>query len=286
MGYELRRALADGLSADVQGTRRFVLLEIADLAKDETGLAYSGQWGEEEDLLTIVARRCGLASGKQVGKVLDKLAEAGFETRVQIGVKSSGQPLFCCRGRQTTYDLGALADRLLPRMEEQPGMANGEVAPPFGGATVGIAPPSGTDCSPAQAVLHPHTGEPALSYSSTPELASSLDPQPKDKADQALTRHGIPLTDRPSIERFLREVKKATSPGGLIVTLDEQGRLGAVLIEWRAWAAPTPTPPRVNGVKPPCPLDCATGWLEDPDNDLRPRPCPSCQPRHRLNTPA
>jgi hypothetical protein len=116
------------------------------------------------------------------------------------------------------------------------------------------------------------------------ELASSLEPQPKDRADQALTRHGIPLTDRPSLERFLRETKKATSPGGLIVALDEQGRFPAVTAEWRTWAAVTPIPPRVNGHRPAvCSYGCVSGWLEDPDNDHRPFPCPTCQPGRRLN---
>ncbi len=120
------------------------------------------------------------------------------------------------------------------------------------------------------------------------KLASSPVPQPKDRADQALARHGIPLTDRPSIERFLREVKKATSPGGLIVTLEEQGRLGAVLVEWRAWAAPAPTPPRLNGAAAPaCSYECEAGWLEDPDDDeRRPFRCPDCRPRRPLNTTA
>lgn len=118
------------------------------------------------------------------------------------------------------------------------------------------------------------------------QLASSAEPQPKDKADHALIRHGVPLSDRPSLERFLREVKKANAPGGLIVTHDEQGRLPAVLVEWRAWAKATPVPPRVNGSDPtPCPLGCRNGWLEDASNDHRPYACSHCQPDHENGRP-
>lgn len=276
MGYLLRRALADALPTSVQGSRRMVLLELADLAKDETGLAFSGQWGEDDSILTVVARRVGLTSGKQAGKVLDKMAGTEFETRVQIGVKTSGQPLFCCHGRQTTYDVGALARLLLPQPGVQHEVGGGANAPPDGGATEWIAPPVGTDCTPARDLLHPQLGVPALSYSST-QLASSSKLN-GDKADLVLAKHGVPLSDRPSLERFLREVRKATSPAGLMVVLDEQGRFAAVLPDWRTWAEPTPQPPHINGTATAVGCDrCDHGWVEQPDG--RQARCPACQPQ-------
>ncbi len=281
MGYELRRALADGLSPSVQGTRRFVLLEIADLAKDDTGLAFSGQWGEEEDLLTIVARRVGLADGKQVGAVLDKLAGTEFETRVQIGVKKTGQPLFCCRGRQTTYDPGALARRLLPRSEVQSSGPSAVVAPPFAGATGGIAPTSEADCSRARAVLHPQTREPALSYSST-QLASSPKPKPVDKVDRVITRHA-PDLDRATVARYLDEHGKGL---GVVAAADGDGTAPDLFAKIRTWAAPTAQPPRFTDwtAQPPgCGAPgCSRGTVEDPNDDYRPYPCPACQPQ-RVN---
>ncbi len=119
------------------------------------------------------------------------------------------------------------------------------------------------------------------------QLASSVEPQPKDKADHALIRHGIPLSERPSLERFLRVRRKATSPGGLIVVLGDSGQLRDAAAESREWAKATPVPPRVNGSGPaPCPLECRNGWLEDPANDNRPYPCSHCQPDHKNGRPA
>jgi len=284
MGYQLRRALADALPTSLQGSRRSVLLELADLAKDETGLAFSGQWGEADSLLVIVARRVGLTSEKQAGKALDKLAGTEFETRVQIGVKKSGQPLFCCFGRQTTYDIGALARALLPQAGVQQEAGGGANAPPTGGATDGVAPPVGVSCSPVRDSLLPQLGVPALSFSST-QLASSSksNGNGSDKADRVLAAHGIPASDRPSIEQFLHEARGATSPGGLIASLGDRGGFAAVIPDWRAWAEPTPLPPHVNGHGPPaaepCAHGCVGGWLGDPD---RPVPCPTHKP-HRTN---
>lgn len=98
-----------------------------------------------------------------------------------------------------------------------------------------------------------------------------------DKADRVLTAHGVPLVDRPSIERFLREMRKADSPGGLIASLGEQGRFAAVLPEWRAWAEPTPQPPRLNGAADRSCASCDRGWVEQPDGRLA--RCPACQPQ-------
>lgn len=114
------------------------------------------------------------------------------------------------------------------------------------------------------------------------QLASSPRPH-SDKADKVLTAHGIPLSDRPSIEQYLREQRKATSPGGLIATLGDRGEFGPVIPLWQTWATPTEMPPHVNGngASPaaPCPQGCVDGWLGDVD---RPAPCPTHKP-HRTN---
>lgn len=108
MGYQLRRVLADALPADLSPSERLVVLELADHADEETGLA-SGPL-----LLDVVARRAGLANTKQVGRALSVLAGRGLEVRVLVTVDSAGRPVFAHRGRPTTYDIGALAERLTP----------------------------------------------------------------------------------------------------------------------------------------------------------------------------
>ncbi len=100
-------------------------------------------------------------------------------------------------------------------------------------------------------------------------------------------RLGFGLADRPSIERFLREIHKAQAPAGLLVARDRRGSAGVLLEGYPAWVKATPVPPHVNGNSPdePCPLGCRNGWLEDASNDHRPYPCSHCQPDHQNGRP-
>jgi len=218
---------------------------------------------------------------KRLRRILGQLGQKGLEMRVQVGTGKTGVAVYAHRGRQTTYRLPAFIDQATDQkghagvpLSETPGAPKG---PP--GRTPsdekGVRPGSerGTGASRKGNAGVPPTAVVPLST----ELASSAKLN-GDKADRVLTAHGIPLADRPSIERYLREMRKAASPGGLIVSLSEQGRFAVVVPEWRAWAAPTVLPPRVNGTAAPTGCDgCDHGWVEQPDG--RHARCPACQPQ-------
>jgi len=140
MGFNLRRWFADYLPSDLSAGERLVALEIADLARDETRLAYG------KDLLETVARRTGYADTKQVGKVLGKLAARGIELRVQI-IKDGrplfdrrNRPVFAYEGRQTTYRIPTLGLEVPPDLlsyryrpdRYQPEASSGRVLPSQG----------------------------------------------------------------------------------------------------------------------------------------------------------
>lgn len=114
VGYELRRQLADTLPEGLSSGERLVALEFADQANDRTRLAYGRR------VLTLVARRCGFANEKQVGKVLGKLAKRGIELRVQITRDGKpvfdhrGRPVFAYDGRETTYQIPVFGEPAAP----------------------------------------------------------------------------------------------------------------------------------------------------------------------------
>lgn len=119
VGYELRRQLADALPDGLSSGERLVALELADQANDRTRLAFGHQ------LLALVARRCGFANEKQVGKVLGKLARRGIEFRVQVVrdgtplIDKRGRPVFAFDGRETTYRIPAFGEPAAPPPEEK-----------------------------------------------------------------------------------------------------------------------------------------------------------------------
>ncbi len=95
MGYQLRRAIRDALPAGLLSAgERLVLLELADIARDETREAYPGM-GE-------LSRAVDMTS-QGVKKALQKLASKGLELRVSFGKDSAGRPLYAHSGRQTSY---------------------------------------------------------------------------------------------------------------------------------------------------------------------------------------
>jgi hypothetical protein len=98
VGFLLRRWLADRLPTTLTLGERAVALEIADLASDDTGVAYGKYF------LEIVARRTGFASPKQVGNALTKLArDHNLELRIKVGTDKNGNDVYAYRGHQTTY---------------------------------------------------------------------------------------------------------------------------------------------------------------------------------------
>lgn len=287
MGWRERRIAADVLAGHIAqaghpkltDAERLVALEVIDQCHEQTGLAFGSS------LLERMAERCGMDE-KRFRRILGQLAQKGLEMRVQVGTGKTGGAVYAHRGRQTTYRLPSFVDQAADRkghadvpLSETPAVPKG---PP--GRTPsdekGVRPGSerGTGASRKGNAGVPPTSVVPLST----ELASS--PRPNgDKADRVLVAHGIALDDRPSIEQYLREQRKATSPGGLIAVLGDRGEFAAMLPGWRTWAAPTEMPPHVNGggASPAalCPQGCIDGWLGDVD---RPAPCPVHKP-HRMN---
>lgn len=282
MGWRERRAAAEVLGDHVAraghpkltDAERLVALEVIDQCHEQTGLAFGSS------LLPRMAERCGMDE-KRFRRVLGQLAQKGLEMRVQVGTGKTGSAVFAHRGRQTTYRLPAFIDQATDQkghadvpLSETPVAPKGP-PPRTPSGEKGVRPGSerGTGASRKGNAGVPPTSVVPLST----ELASSAKLN-GDKADMVLARHGIPLTDRPSLERFLREVRKATSPAGLMVVLDEQGRFAAMVPDWRTWAEPTPQPPHINGTATVVGCDhCDRGWVEQPDGRLA--RCPACHPQ-------
>lgn len=119
MGYHLRRTLREALGPDITGLQRAVALEIADDAKEETRIS----WATLEDL----ARWTGAKDSAVVRNALKRLAAAGWEFRIPIGVaKKDGRVMYAKPGIRMTYRV--------PDFEEV------ATAPPLG---VAPAPPLG-----------------------------------------------------------------------------------------------------------------------------------------------
>ncbi len=279
MGYLLRRALADVLPPGISHGERLVALEVADQASDTTGIAYGVEF------LTVVARRAGLANGKQVGRLLGELAARDLELRQRIGVDKRGRPVFACRGHATTYDVGSVATRLgkvphfrdlFPRTGEEKGPANPGPLPEKG-------PGSGGERSRLRGTKVPEPRDPSPKLLLSSQLASSqLRTKPVDKVDRVIARHA-PDLDRATVAGYLTEQGKGL---GVVAAADGDGTAPDLFAKIRAWAKPTDQPPRFAdwNTKPPgCGAPgCSNGKIEDPNDDYRPYPCPACQPQ-RVN---
>lgn len=243
MGFNLRRWFADYLPSDLSPGERLVALEIADLAKDETRLAFG------RDLLETVARRTGYADPKQVGKVLGKLAARGLELRVQV-IKDGrplfdkrNRPIFAYEGRQTTYRIPTLRLEVPPdlltyryranryRMEEKQVAPSGRVVPSTGeepavdlpvvpqrgdhsGPVVSpleaSGPPTGAQWSPRDVPVVPPQGDPSPHVSSeSPHLfpAAGACPVAGEDLDQEITMLLTGQTGRPVDAKWAAKVR-------------------------------------------------------------------------------
>lgn len=96
MGYKLRRDLREALGPDITGLQRAVALEIADDAKEETRIS----WVTLDDL----ARWTGAKDTAVVRNALKRLAAAGWEFRIPIGVaKKDGRVMYAKPGIRMTF---------------------------------------------------------------------------------------------------------------------------------------------------------------------------------------
>ena len=104
MGYELRRWLEDRLPQEISSGERVVALAIADLAWDDSRVAYGRKFMEK------LLWKTGFENEAQIGKVLGKLAARGIELRVPINGEDGkpmrnkrGQLVYAHRGHQRTF---------------------------------------------------------------------------------------------------------------------------------------------------------------------------------------
>jgi hypothetical protein len=126
VGYILRRVVLDALPAGVLAiSERAVLGELADLARDDTRIAYGA------DLLETIRRRVGFASVKQVRNAFTKLAKKGVEVRVTVyNSVTTGTDMVAWRGHQTTYRIPAdevLAAAAAPEITADSDVAQSEI---------------------------------------------------------------------------------------------------------------------------------------------------------------
>lgn len=202
MGYELRRWLADRLPAKLSSGERLVALEIADQANEKTRRAYG------KSVLEAVIRRTGYADGKQLGKVLGKLAANGVELRVPLRDRH-GKPVVDKRGRTVYACNGHELNFYIPSTEECPALKvsqAGDQEPsgssPDQGSMDGEAPPPGPEgppvgagSSPGWSPKVPQAGEPSPQ---SPQDSSSLStPKEEPKEGEREDRQGEDQTPTP-----------------------------------------------------------------------------------------
>ncbi len=95
MGFKLRREVRDWLPPGLLTLgERTVLLELADVANDDSRIAYPG--------MDELCRMTDLPAST-VSKCLQRLGAKGLEVRVEIGRAADGRPVYAARGHQTTY---------------------------------------------------------------------------------------------------------------------------------------------------------------------------------------
>jgi hypothetical protein len=134
MGYELRRRLREVLGPDIAGLQRAVALEIADDARDETRMSMAS--------LDDLARWTAAKDAGVIRNALKRLAGAGWEFRVPLGIGKDGRLLYAVPGKRLTFRVpdfegGAGALPYAPKGEPRlpiggaPAPCEGAPAPPF-----------------------------------------------------------------------------------------------------------------------------------------------------------
>jgi hypothetical protein len=230
MGRDLRRYLADRLPAEVPPAQRSVALEIADLAHDATGIAYGA------DLLSVVARRAGLADEKSVRNALTGLAKRGLEMRVAQGLSNTGQPVYAYKGRQTTYRVpDPSCDALAAPDDGAPGLQAWPLKGPRDDGPLALKGPSGDAKGPrgdSQRAITPFPKGHGV-------MAPTQEPQNQDH-QRARFASLIELGATPDEERrVIDEIKRLArqpiqSMGPYLAAMHRDGKVAPVLAALRA----------------------------------------------------
>lgn len=183
MGYQLRRDLREALGPGITGLQRAVALEIADDAREDTRIS----WVTLDDL----ARWTGAKDTAVVRNALKRLAAAGWEFRIPIGIaKKDGRVMYAKPGIRMTF-----------RVPDFPGRAT---ATPMEVATATPRAPQGVATAHSEgAGAHSEgaTATPYSSYPSTPQKEEGPVP-PGATAPQAPAVREITAEDKLDFGRF------------------------------------------------------------------------------------
>ena len=181
MGYPLRRQLRDALGPDISGLQRAVALEIADDANDDT----RESWVSLEDLARWTAAR----DVNVVRTTLKRLAAAGWEFRVPLGVGKDGRVLFAVPGKRLTFKVPPIKGvaTVTPK---------GEPPVPLEG--------EGVTTVPTERTTVPCVGTPVTPFSSFPQSPQIDLPAPPPRPRRQKT------TDDPAFAAFWDAYPKKT----------------------------------------------------------------------------
>lgn len=222
MGYHLRRTLREALGPDITGLQRAVALEIADDANEDTRIS----WVTLEDL----ARWTGAKDSAVIRNALKRLAVAGWEFRIPIGVaKKDGRVMYAKPGIRMTFRV--------PDFEEVATAPPLGVAPatPLGRATatprgVATATPQGGAGAHSEGATAHSEGAGATPYSSDSsapqEEEASVEPHGATAPPSAAAR---PITAEEKLEfgRFWHNHPKSKDYDKTLEAWTEAVRAGA-----------------------------------------------------------
>lgn len=213
MGYQLRRDLREALGPDITGLQRAVALEIADDANEKTRTS----WVTLEDL----ARWTGAKDSAVVRNALKRLAAAGWEFRIPIGVaQKDGRVMYAKPGIRMTF-----------RVPDFQGVAT---APPKG---VAPAPSMGVATAlPMEEPPLPLGGAGAHSEGATahsegagapPYYSDSSAPQEEEASTAAIPLREITAAEKLEFGRFWHNHPKSKDYDKTLEAWSEAVRAGA-----------------------------------------------------------
>lgn len=104
MGSELRREMRDLLGPEIKGLKRAIALEIADDARYDDDMKYDPTKGRRSKVsLAELVRWTGAKDERIVREELRRLALAGWEFRIPLGVGKDGRKVFAWQGRAMEF---------------------------------------------------------------------------------------------------------------------------------------------------------------------------------------
>jgi hypothetical protein len=164
VGIRLIIEVFDHAPAELTPTERLLLLALAESARDDTRTCWPS--------MKLLTRRTGLQD-RSVRKAFTRLAERGYEVRMQAGTDKHGNPTYAHTGRATVYRLPDFCRKAEP----QGRLKGGTTGPPSGkkGGTTG---PERRNHSSGKA--EPQFPPPLIEPSGNPHI-------PRERADDEIT---------------------------------------------------------------------------------------------------